>query len=47
MSKDTGTTIVDQTPFVVPEITIKELLDVIPYIWSYPFTQNIKFIPFF
>jgi hypothetical protein len=43
--KDTGTTIVDQTPFVVPEISIKELLDAIPYIY-YFFSPNQQFMLF-
>jgi hypothetical protein len=43
--KDAGTTIVDQTPFVVPEISIKELLDAIPYIY-YFFSPNQQFMLF-
>lgn len=37
--KDSATTIVDQTPFVVPEITIKQLLDAVPFV-SYPFLST-------
>lgn len=32
--KDSGTTIIDQGTFIVPELSIKQLLDVIPYVYT-------------
>lgn len=34
MTPDAADTVVEQETFIVPQLTIKELLDVIPYVFA-------------